>query len=290
MHVISLHLATRFPSLGRRWLASAGLLLATGISAGCATGDTRPLDVPEIRPGVAAGYLTTAQLPDSVALLPPPPARDSAGFAADQAISAVRHLRGTPRWTQAIADDELGFPQAANIFSCAMDVAVDAHTTPHLYRLLRRTRTDAAVVSDAAKHHYKRPRPFLENNAPTCTPAKEKGLAANGSYPSGHTSIGWAWALILSEVAPEHTDAILARGRSYGESRLVCNVHWQSDVVQGRFMAAAVVARLHANADFRADVDAARAEVAQARSRGLKPTRDCGAESAALAQPMPAIQ
>jgi acid phosphatase (class A) len=290
MHVISLHLVTRFPSLGRRWLASAGLLLATGISAGCATGDTRPLDVPEIRPGVAAGYLTTAQLPDSVALLPPPPARDSAGFAADQAISAVRHLRGTPRWTQAIADDELGFPQAANIFSCAMDVAVDAQATPHLYRLLRRTRTDAAVVSDAAKHHYKRPRPFMENHAPTCTPAKEKGLAANGSYPSGHTSIGWAWALILGEVAPEHTDAILARGRSYGESRLVCNVHWQSDVVQGRFMAASVVARLHANADFRADLDAARTEVAQTRSRGLKPTRDCAAESAALAQPMPAIQ
>jgi acid phosphatase (class A) len=290
MPATSLHLTMRSPLPGRRWLAGAGLLIAVGVSAGCATRDTRPLDTPEIRPGVAAGYLTTSQLPDSVALLPPPPARDSAGFAADRAISEVRHLHGTPRWTQATADAELGFPQAANTFSCAMDVAVDAQATPHLYRLLRRTRTDAAVVSDAAKGHYKRPRPFMENHAPTCTPTKEKGLAANGSYPSGHTSIGWAWALILSEVAPERTDAILARGRSYGESRLVCNVHWQSDVVQGRFMAASVVARLHANADFRADLDAARAEVAQARSRGLKPTRDCAAESAALAQSMPAIQ
>jgi acid phosphatase (class A) len=290
MQVTPLHSATRFPSFSHRWLAVAGLLLAAGVGSGCATHGTRQLDVPEIRPGVAAGYLATEQLPDSVALLPPPPARDSAGFAADQAISEVRGLRGSPRWTQAIADDELGFPRAANIFSCAMDVAVDAQTTPHLYRLLRRTRTDAAVVSDAAKHHYKRPRPFVENQAPTCTPAKEKGLAENGSYPSGHTSIGWAWALILSEVAPERTDAILARGRSYGESRLVCNVHWQSDVVQGRFMAAAVVARLHANADFHADLAAAKVEVAQARRRGLKPTRDCAAEAAALAQPMPAIQ
>jgi acid phosphatase (class A) len=130
----------------------------------------------------------------------------------------------------------------------------------------------------------------MENHEPTCTPAKEEGLAGNGSYPSGHTSIGWAWALILSEVSPSHTDAILARGRSYGESRLVCNVHWQSDVVQGRFMGASVVARLHANADFRADLDAARAEVTALRARGLKPSRDCAAEAAALAEALPPIQ
>jgi acid phosphatase (class A) len=276
---------------GRPFLLS-GLLIAAGMSAGCAIPQavTRPPGVPEIRPGVAAGYLTPQEMPDSVLLLPPPPERNSAGFAADQEISRMRGLRGTPRWAQAIVDDDLGFPQAANIFSCAMDLPVSEQLAPRLYGLLRRTRTDAAVVSDGAKHHYKRPRPFMENREPTCTPAKEEGLAGNGSYPSGHTSIGWAWALILSEVSPSHTDAILARGRSYGESRLVCNVHWQSDVVQGRFMGASVVARLHANADFRADLDAARAEVTTLRARGLKPSRDCAAEAAALAEALPPIQ
>jgi len=268
------------------------MLIAASVSAGCAAPQaaTRPSIVPEIRPGVAAGYLTSQELPDSVVLLPPPPQRNSAGFAADQEISRVRGLRGTPRWTQAIVDDDLGFPQAAGIFSCAMNMPVSEQLTPRLYGLLRRTRTDAAVVSDSAKHHYKRPRPFMENHEPTCTPAKEEGLAGNGSYPSGHTSIGWAWALILSEVSPAQADAILARGRSYGESRLVCNVHWQSDVVQGRFMGASVVARLHANADFRADLDAARAEIATVRARGLKPLRDCAAEAAALAEALPPIQ
>jgi len=70
-------------------------------------------------------------------------------------------------------------------------------------------------------------------------------LEKDGSYPSGHSAVGWAWALILSEISPAQTDAILARGRVFGESRNVCNVHWHSDVVQGRSMGASTVARLH---------------------------------------------
>ena len=98
----------------------------------------------------------------------------------------------------------------------------------------------------------------MVNGEPTCSPKDEDGLRKNGSYPSGHTSIGWAWALILSEIAPDRADAIQARGRNYGESRLVCNVHWQSDILEGRFMGAAAVARLHDNAAFNKDLLAAR--------------------------------
>ena len=45
--------------------------------------------------------------------------------------------------------------------------------------------------------------------------------------------MGWAWALILSELAPDRADAILARGLAYGESRAVCGVHYASDVEAG---------------------------------------------------------
>ena len=58
-------------------------------------------------------------------------------------------------------------------------------------------------------------------------------------------------------------DAILARGRAFGESRMVCNVHWQSEVIAGRFMGAATVARLHADPGFTADLAAAKAEAAR---------------------------
>jgi len=266
------------------------LLFATGLcllASACTTPAARH-EVPEIRPGVARGYLQTEQLPDSIALLPPPPAPGSAAFALDEQVNQARALRGTPRWRQATADANLQFPDAASIFACAIGTRIDEAGTPRLYGLLRRTRTDAAVVSDAAKHRYNRTRPFVANGEPTCTPDKEAGLAENGSYPSGHTSIGWAWALILAELAPDRSDAILARGRSYGESRLVCNVHWHSDVLSGRFMGSAVVARLHADPQFRRDMDAARAELAAARTRTDAAPAGCDAADAALAQPLPA--
>ena len=109
-------------------------------------------------------------------------------------------------------------------------------------------------------------------------------MKKDGSYPSGHTAIGWAWALILTEIAPGQADAILARGRAFGKSRNICNVHWHSDVVEGRFMGAAAVARLHADPAFRAELESARAELAAVRAKGLKPMRDCEAEAEALAQ------
>jgi acid phosphatase (class A) len=127
------------------------------------------------------------------------------------------------------------------------------------------------------------PRPFMVNKEPMCTPAEKVTLENDGSYPSGHTAIGWAWALVLSEISPEQSDAILARGRVFGESRSVCNVHWHSDVIEGRLLGAGTVARLHADPTFRADLDAARAELAAVRAKGRKPTRDCDAEAQAMA-------
>jgi acid phosphatase (class A) len=52
---------------------------------------------PQIRPGVAAGYLKKEALPDSLALLPPPPAVGSAAAALDEDIAranlALREAR-----------------------------------------------------------------------------------------------------------------------------------------------------------------------------------------------------
>jgi acid phosphatase (class A) len=101
-------------------------------------------------------------------------------------------------------------------------------------------------------------------NENTCAPGDEADLRKDGSYPSGHTAIGWTWGLILVQIAPDRTDALLARARAFGESRLVCNAHWQSDILSGRTVAAATFARLQSDATFNADVEAARAELQNA--------------------------
>jgi acid phosphatase (class A) len=123
----------------------------------------------------------------------------------------------------------------------------------------------------------------LLNGEPICTPEKQKKLGKEGSYPSGHNAVGMMWALILTEVSPEQTDAILARGQAYGLSRIICNAHWHSDTLQGRYIGAYLVSRLHADSGFRADLEAARAEIKAVRAKGLKPVRDCKAEAEAIA-------
>ena len=250
---------------------------------GCASLATKSQLAPE-KPGNLIGYLTVEEVPNSLALIPPPPAEGSAALALDEAVSQnSRTLRGTARWDLATEDANLKFPQAAATFSCALNASITEQDTPRLITLLRRSEEDAHHSTYAAKNHYKRTRPFVVNKEPTCTPNDEKHLRNSGSYPSGHTAIGWAWALILSEVAPEKTDAILSRGQAFGQSRVLCNVHWQSDVIEGRLMGAATVARLHSDPEFRADMVAAKAELAAVWAKGSKPVRDCEAEAKALA-------
>lgn len=264
------------------------LICACAMAIFCvSSGDLSPLAfAAESHPEkTVAGYLLSEELPNSLFLLPPPPSAESDAFSLDKAVSRMSlKLRGTPRWMLAIEDANLNFPQAAGAFSCAVNAPITEQETPRLYRLLQRVLIDAGRSTGEAKNHYRRTRPFVVNKMPTCTPDEEKRIALNGSYPSGHTTAGWTWALIISEIAPDRFDAILARGRAFGESRMICNVHWQSDVVEGRFMGAATVARLHANPAFRADLDAARSELAVIRSKGLKPVRDCAAESKAMAK------
>jgi acid phosphatase (class A) len=251
---------------------------------GCATSPPPAREIPEIRPGILMGYLPREDYPDSLALLPAPPAPGSPAQAHDDAVSeGLLALEGSERWRLATQDNALAFPGAAATFACAVDAPITEADTPSLYLLLRRSLTDAGLSTYGAKNSYERTRPFVVNGAPICaTDAERQMLAGDGSYPSGHTAIGWAWALILAELVPDRADAILRRGYEFGVSRLVCNVHWYSDTVAGRTIAAAVVARLHASPEFAADLEAAGKELAAVREGGLPPNRDCAIEAAAL--------
>lgn len=257
-------------------------LLCLVLVTGC-TGLQKPDMPPEIQEK-QPGYLSAERLPDSRALIPAPPAAGSAAFSLDEDISRASFLlRKTARWSLATRDADLSFPAAADSFSCALNSRISQEESPRLFLLMRRVLSDVSRSVSRAKNEYKRPRPFMVNGEAFCTPDYEQSLRRSGSYPSGHTAAGWAWALILSEIAPDRGDEILRRGRAFGQSRVVCNVHWSSDVNEGRTVAAAVVARLHADASFRADLELARAELAALRARGAAPARDCRAEAEALA-------
>lgn len=252
--------------------------------AGCATvqAPEPPTQLPEVRPGYVAGYLQPDQLPDSVALVGKPPAPGSSQLAADEdTYKATRQLRDSPRWAQAARDAELRFPKAAEVFSCTLDMPISEQATPHLNMLLRRIRMDASRANDKPKDLYKRQRPFMLKGDSSCTPHLKEH---SDSFPSGHASIGWAWALALAEIAPERANALLARGIEFGDSRVICGVHWKSDVEAGRIVGASTVSRLHSDPVFRAQMAAAKREIDAARAAGAKSNLDCAAETRALAE------
>ena len=226
------------------------------------------------------GYINEEALPNSIVIVPEAPLARSVGQKMDDAIaSAAVKLNKTARFALARKDADLFFPQAPNSFACALGAVISEEKTPRLHHLLLRTLVDAGLSTYKAKIKYNRMRPFTFNNAPICTPEDEKILRHDGSYPSGHTALGWAWALILAELAPDKSDAILARGLAFGESRIICNVHWNSDVVAGRTMGTATVARLHNSPKFLADMKAAKEELAHAPA----PTsQSCKEEAIAL--------
>ncbi|MGD0656866.1 MAG: phosphatase PAP2 family protein [Syntrophorhabdales bacterium] len=274
----------RANEIRRTSLVLVAALASALFVTGCASSGSPSLaNAPSVARPHRAAYLSPEALPNGVEVLPPPPEPGSAAQALDEEMSRrALAQRNTPRWMLAIEDADLRFPKAVETFSCALDASVTEEDAPHLYLLMRRTSYDASLATGAAKSYYHRIRPFVANKEPMCTPDQEESLMESGSYPSGHTTLGWMWALILAEIAPERIDAILSRGLAFGESRVVCNVHWESDVVAGRILGAGVVARLHADASFREDLEAAKAEFAAVRAKGLKPRRDCAAEAAAL--------
>jgi acid phosphatase (class A) len=235
--------------------------------ASCTPTTSLSKEIKEIQAGILEGYVPYQERPNSLIILPPPPAEGSTAKKLDEEM-AEKFIASTDTARKAMAarDAVLYFPEAAGAFNSVLDIRISEEQTPHLYMILRRSLTDAALSTYMAKSHYKRQRPFMAYGVSTCTPEDEEALKKDGSYPSGHTAIGWTWALILAEVFPEKADMIMVRGKEFGDSRSVCNVHWYSDVVAGRTMGTATYVKLHSNEDFLIDLEAAKKELAALRN------------------------
>jgi acid phosphatase (class A) len=226
-------------------------------------------------------YLSAAQLPDGLVLIPPPPSAGSPAQARDvDGMQRALAGRGNARWALAARDAELFTPTATAAMACAAGRQIDATATPLTFKLLSRAGLDFSSSTSSAKNHYNRLRPFMENGQPSCTPDAEQALRHNGSYPSGHSAIGYGWSLVLAELIPDRATALVARGRAFGDSRRVCNVHWLSDVEEGRVTATATFARLQSSEEFQADLASARRELAAIPAAPAN--RDCAAEAEAL--------
>ncbi len=236
------------------------ILLASCV-ASCAKPATTDTSVPNY-------YLTINDVVNSAEFLPAPPDSGSAVWQVDvERYQQGKSLRDTERGQQALRDAFVHNDSLAQAFSEAFGMEISPETTPATYRLITHMREDAGDLSTRhAKQKYMRQRPFMMFNEPTPLPEQEQELRNNGSYPSGHSAIGYAVALVLSEINPDRALQIMKRGYDIGESRVILGFHFDSDVRAGRVCASMLIPVLHSNPEFLHDLNEARQEIASIRA------------------------
>lgn len=209
------------------------------------------------------GYIPAGQAPNIVDIIPPPPAYGSVQFLNDKEIYESRKVTHSAQ-RMVLAAQDGDYKKIAAQFSPAFGREISAEKMPVLYSIIQRVIIDSHDKAlRSAKYHYMRKRPFVFFEQSSCVPRFDERMRVTGSYPSGHATLGWAVALLLSEINPSRASEIMKKGYEYGQSRVICGVHWQSDVDSGRLAGAVFVSALHSRADFNQDMARARQEFAR---------------------------
>ena len=165
--------------------------------------------------------------------------------------------RNTERGIQAVADADYSDSALLATFAPALGIDLATDTVPALSQLLGAAKSILVTSANELKSTKFRKRPFVQLADPTLIPTDEEAKALLSSYPSVGAQIGWGLALLLTEVAPQQQNDILARGYEFGRSRIIAGFNFPSDVQAGRILASAVVARLHTNPIFKVLLQAA---------------------------------
>lgn len=242
------------------------------------------------QPAGQAGYLAPGEF-DVVPVIEPAPRPGDPRYESDRAIfRQTRGLAGSERYRLATNDVQTGAGAMLRDFSCAIGVNLTPENAPRTTKVAQRAAIDAVTQIGRAKELYRRERPYVIDQGPTCQPPAElldvPENRASYDYPSGHSTWGWMWALVLAGAAPDRAQQILERGRAYGESRLVCGVHNQSAVEAGMLAASATMAVIQSRPAYRRDLKAARRELADLRKTTHDAPSGCEAEASLLAQPV----
>jgi len=210
-------------------------------------------------------YFPKEEMPDLVKCLPGPPDTTGTDFAND----IIRYMWGKEqrkdpeRAAMAIRDSYWDLDTLFAIFSGPMGVTISKEGTPEIYEVLTRGITTIENIRIQPKAHYFRLRPYTRFKEHMLTPWDEEWLAQEGSFPSGHTIRSWGAALLMAEINPAASEAIFDRAWKYGESRVICGAHWQSDVDISRPAAGIGYAKLQTSPAFREQMERAKAEFRQ---------------------------
>ncbi len=218
-----------------------------------------PLLVVCLAGAARAAMLDPAEV-DASQLLPPPPVAGSALARAEVTELHAIAARSTSRMLAAAVRD--AGDEKPDMFNAVL--GFDVMALPATARLLERVKAEEEADTGPAKAFFHRDRPWIVDPAiATCTKVAP-GPAAN-SYPSGHSTMAYSIGLVLAALMPQRAQIILARASETSESRLICGMHFRSDIVAGQQYGTVLALRLMQKPEFQAGMDAARAELRAAR-------------------------
>ncbi len=193
---------------------------------------------------------------DFAALFTAPPAPGSAATRAElEELLELQRTRSAADVEAARADRK---KDVSRFFGALGFDARDAPALPALTALMDQVERDMGPYVRAAKQRFLRLRPYeIEPRIETCI----GDVRDDQSYPSGHATYGYVMAYLLRDMVPEREAQLLARADQFARQRMVCGVHFRSDLEAGRAGARWLAAAIGADPGYRQDANVAMAEL-----------------------------
>ena len=136
----------------------------------------------------------------------------------------------------------------------------NSHNLPKTKALFNKVDDETKSAIELAKNHFHRKRPifWLE----TGDPEKSNGY----SYPSGHTTRAFIWAIILSDAFPDMTKTLHLQARQKAWYRVILGRHYPADVRAGMLYGKFLAEQFLKSPEFQLPWKAVTAEMKAARS------------------------
>jgi acid phosphatase (class A) len=200
---------------------------------------------------------------DAATLLPPPNLSHQADELAE--LHRIEASRTPEQLKNAQADSA---NETVTMFATVPGLSFDLAKLPATAKLFADIAREEETAAGPAKKLFHRARPYtVDATLHSC--AKDPSKPAFNAYPSGHATVGYAMGVVLASLIPAHAQDILARSADFAENRLVCGVHFRSDIVAGEAFGTVLAIKLMRTPSFEAEYGAAEKELRAAHIGGL---------------------
>lgn len=201
------------------------------------------------------GNFVSREQVDLVKLLAPPPSDNSSQTQAEiLELIQIQKTRTPQEKASAVSDNKL------SIFQFASDILgpkFNWENLPLTEKFFKRLSKDAISIFNVAKEDWHRTRPIVvSSEVKSCF-----DQAASGAYPSGHSTLGYLSAIVLAYMVPEKKVEIFERAAQYARNRMVCGVHYRSDIEAGRIGGTVIAAFAMQNPQFQKEFGEVKKEI-----------------------------